>query len=92
MARSLAKYGEYPLGPVEGDTNNRAWYNSSTMPGWIWKGDTSSDEVCGHMFTYGLIASLVPLTGVHTSCLSFYSCLFLFPICPNLPPFILVYS
>jgi hypothetical protein len=30
------------------------------MPGWIWKGDTSSDEVCGHMFIYGLIAALVP--------------------------------
>ena len=22
------------------------WHNSSTEPGWKWKGDTSSDEVC----------------------------------------------
>jgi hypothetical protein len=45
MARSFGMYGDEPLGPVPGDTNNRAWYNSTTMPGWIWKGDTSSDEV-----------------------------------------------
>ena len=28
-------------------TGGGDWYNSSTEPGWKWKGDTSSDEVGG---------------------------------------------
>jgi hypothetical protein len=24
-------------------------YQSKTFPGWVWKGDTSSDEITGHM-------------------------------------------
>ena len=28
------------------------WHNSTRKPGWKWKGDTSSDEVTGHMFSY----------------------------------------
>ena len=35
------------------------WHNSSTCPGWIWKGDTSSDEVVGHMFAYPIVYDLV---------------------------------
>ena len=38
---------------------NGEWHDSTTCPGWQWKGDTSSDEVAGHMFAYPLIADLV---------------------------------
>ena len=40
---------------VEGE----AWHESSSEPGWQWKGDTSSDEVVGHMFAYPLVYDLV---------------------------------
>ena len=59
LARSYAKYGEVPLGPVPGDDNARAWYNSTTKPGWIWKGDTSSDEIVGHAFVQSALATVV---------------------------------
>jgi hypothetical protein len=36
-----------------------AWHNSSSEPGWKWKGDTSSDEVVGHMFAYPIVHDLV---------------------------------
>ena len=39
--------------------DKEAWHESSTEPGWKWKGDTSSDEVVGHMFTYPLVYDLV---------------------------------
>ena len=34
------------------------WHNSSApgYKGWVWKGDTSSDEVTGHMFAYAALA------------------------------------
>ena len=35
------------------------WHESSSEPGWKWKGDTSSDEVVGHMFAYPLVYDLV---------------------------------
>lgn len=35
------------------------WHESSSVPGWKWKGDTSSDEVVGHMFAYPLVYDLV---------------------------------
>lgn len=35
------------------------WHESLAEPGWQWKGDTSSDEVVGHMFAYPLIYDLV---------------------------------
>jgi hypothetical protein len=38
------------------------WRQSSTMPGWVWQGDTSSDEVTGHMFAYTLYHQLVAQT------------------------------
>jgi hypothetical protein len=38
------------------------WYNSTTYPGWTWKGDTSSDEVTGHFFAYNLAESLLATT------------------------------
>ena len=42
MARSVYKGTTPP--PIGG-----LWYNSTAYPGWYWKGDTSSDEVTGHM-------------------------------------------
>ncbi len=35
------------------------WHRSTSIPGWLWKGDTSSDEVAGHMFAYPLVHDLV---------------------------------
>eukprot|EP00466_Bigelowiella_natans_P017295 jgi/Bigna1/147331/aug1.141_g22039 len=51
-ARSVVKKGE-PVPP------ERIWYNSSTMPSWVWKSDTSSDEITGHIFAYTLMHDLV---------------------------------
>jgi hypothetical protein len=28
------------------------WHNSTVFPGFVWKGDTSSDEIVGHLFAY----------------------------------------
>lgn len=45
---------------VEGTTTHGGtWHNSTAFPGWTWKGDTSSDEVSGHMFCYPLVAQLL---------------------------------
>jgi len=38
------------------------WINSTTEPGWIWQGDTSSDQVTGHMFVYHVFYDLVAET------------------------------
>ena len=35
------------------------WHDSVSMPGWVWKGDTSSDTVDGHYFAYGVVLDLV---------------------------------
>ncbi len=51
MARSVLRQNT----TVPGGT----WHNSSSHPEWQWKGDTSSDEVAGHMFAYPIIADLV---------------------------------
>ena len=31
------------------------WRNSSARPGWVWKGDTSSDETAGHVCAYSAV-------------------------------------
>ena len=36
-----------------------SWHESAWEPGWSWKGDTSSDEVVGHMFAYPLVHDLL---------------------------------
>lgn len=43
-------------------TGGGTWHNSTVFPGWEWKGDTSSDEVVGHMFAYPLVARLLDNT------------------------------
>ena len=42
---------------VDGET----WHDSNSVPGWKWKGDTSSDEVVGHMFAYPIVYDLVAM-------------------------------
>lgn len=32
--------------------NGITWHNSTSLPGWTWEGDTSSDEVAGHNMAY----------------------------------------
>ena len=32
--------------------NGSSWHVSTTKPDWIWKGDTSSDEVCTYMYEH----------------------------------------
>eukprot|EP01104_Vermistella_antarctica_P001095 TRINITY_DN11154_c0_g1_i1.p1 TRINITY_DN11154_c0_g1~~TRINITY_DN11154_c0_g1_i1.p1 ORF type:complete len:881 (+),score=128.69 TRINITY_DN11154_c0_g1_i1:2-2644(+) len=54
MARSVLNQTESPGGAD--------WYNSSSMPGWIWNGNTSSDEVTGHFFAYPVVYDLVAET------------------------------
>ena len=54
MARSFLPPGQ----PI---TSGGTWHNV-TLPGyegWIWKGDTSSDEVTGHMFAYPIFAKIM---------------------------------
>jgi hypothetical protein len=38
------------------------WHNSTTLPQFYWMGDTSSDDVTGHMFALPLMYSLVAQT------------------------------
>ena len=43
-ARTVARSNDTIYSP------GTTWHNSSTQPGWVWKGDTSSDETTGHVF------------------------------------------
>ena len=56
MARSVATVGEH-------HDADRVWYNSSTSPGWIWKGDCSSDETLGHVFAWATLGLVEPAAG-----------------------------
>jgi hypothetical protein len=47
MARSV--YLGYPS-PYSGE-----WVNSTVFPGWMWKRDTSADEVTGHMMVISIL-------------------------------------
>jgi len=51
-ARSLVKVGD-DVQPRDGE-----WHDAADK-GWRWKGDTSSDEIVGHYFVYGLYYDLV---------------------------------
>lgn len=45
------------------ETNTTAsgarWHDSTSIPGWRWKGDASSDSVLGHMWAYPLVHDLL---------------------------------
>jgi len=51
-ARSFIKVGEETQ-PRDGE-----WHDAADQ-GWRWKGDTSSDEIVGHYFVYGIYYDLV---------------------------------
>ncbi len=55
MARSFVT----PTEPRQSATDG--WYNSTApgYEGWQWLGDTSSDEVVGHMFAYSILAHVL---------------------------------
>lgn len=38
-----------------GSDGENNWHSSTILPGWVWKGDTSSDTITGHYFAYGVI-------------------------------------
>ena len=62
MARSLNAPGE-PYHPGQHDKTR--WHNSTVKgyTGYVWKGDTSSDEVVGHFFGYGIVGALATAAG-----------------------------
>ena len=45
-----------------GQDGENNWHDSKTFPGWVWKGDTSSDTIDGHYFAYGPLLDLVAKT------------------------------
>lgn len=51
MARSTGAVGSNLGGGI--------WHNSTAFSGWEWMGDTSSDEVTGHMYAYPIVHALV---------------------------------
>lgn len=57
FARTAFPYDD----PMSFDWQNESgkWRSSTTYPGWIWKGDTSMDELVGHFFGYGIYYDLV---------------------------------
>ena len=64
-ARSVARVGDtiHSGGADCKMSAPHCWRNSSTHPGWVWKADTSSDEVTGHMFVYPILRALLQLNG-----------------------------
>jgi len=55
MARAVEK-------KINGIGDNIIWRNSSVFSDWLWKSDTSSDEVVGHLWVYPIVYSLVAET------------------------------
>lgn len=48
---------------IDADTpipSQGTWHPIKWREGWHWKGDTSSDEITGHLFAYSIFAQLVP--------------------------------
>eukprot|EP01104_Vermistella_antarctica_P006857 TRINITY_DN1754_c0_g3_i1.p1 TRINITY_DN1754_c0_g3~~TRINITY_DN1754_c0_g3_i1.p1 ORF type:complete len:734 (+),score=146.91 TRINITY_DN1754_c0_g3_i1:742-2943(+) len=58
MARSVLNSTHVPAG------TGGIWYNSTVpaWPGWVWKANTSSDEVVGHLWAYPIVLDLVAET------------------------------
>lgn len=51
--------GDHGCGNADGEER---WHNSTTMEGYMWKGDTSSDETDGHFAFYPLVYDHVAQT------------------------------
>ena len=52
-----------PRSVIDADTpipSQGTWHPIKWREGWHWKGDTSSDEITGHLFAYSIFAQLVP--------------------------------
>lgn len=54
-ARAISKVDE----PGHAGRSEGEWHPSPVEPGWMWKGDTSSDEIDGHFFAFQLYYDLV---------------------------------
>jgi hypothetical protein len=56
-ARTFCKVSDGDIGcnPPDPKCWYECWHNSPNMPGWQYKGDTSSDELTGHFATYALV-------------------------------------
>eukprot|EP01084_Bolivina_argentea_P290192 498406_1 len=57
VPRSFCKVGDYCCN----DNCGGEWHNSTTINGWVYKGDTSSDEICGHMAVYSLLYDIIAI-------------------------------
>lgn len=57
VARSLCKVSDDDLGcpTPDPDCVDDCWYHAPDREGWYYKGDTSSDELCGHFAAYALV-------------------------------------
>lgn len=62
-ARSFARLGDtiYSGGADCSKSAPHCWRESTAKTGWLWKADTSSDELTGHMFTYPILHRLLKL-------------------------------
>eukprot|EP00009_Paramoeba_aestuarina_P004704 CAMPEP_0201506396 /NCGR_PEP_ID=MMETSP0161_2-20130828/306_1 /ASSEMBLY_ACC=CAM_ASM_000251 /TAXON_ID=180227 /ORGANISM="Neoparamoeba aestuarina, Strain SoJaBio B1-5/56/2" /LENGTH=842 /DNA_ID=CAMNT_0047900467 /DNA_START=131 /DNA_END=2656 /DNA_ORIENTATION=- len=57
-ARSYGQYGDSGTS-YNPNSGQHTWFNSTTYPGWVYKSDTSSDEICGHEVGISLYHDLV---------------------------------
>ena len=48
-ARSYGRQGD-PGTDYQPNHGQHTWFNSTSYPGWVYKSDTSSDEIVGHMY------------------------------------------
>lgn len=51
LARTTAERVHWPFGG--------SWYNSTAYPSWSWMGNTSADEVAGHIFAFQAAQALL---------------------------------
>ena len=64
VARSFCKVSDGDLGcpTPDPDCVDDCWYHAPDKDGWYYKGDTSSDELCGHFAAYALVHDYVAQT------------------------------
>ena len=64
VARSLCKVSDGDLGcpTPDPDCVDDCWYHAPDKDGWYYKGDTSSDELCGHFAAYALVHDYIAQT------------------------------
>ena len=65
VARTFTKLSDNDYGiptALDPDCTDDCWYASPNDAGWWYKGDTSSDELCGHMAIYPMLYDSVAST------------------------------